>query len=210
MVCVYPLWFNIGYAAPTFGTVFVTVLAPTATACLLMTYVIHQRIRDYRETGLLPVFPRFGGKFPDDIETGAASGAPKVSTVVSPRALSPSRPAPLAQVYQAGSTTPTLARKFLSRLPVDMDHEVIYIKTEGHYLRVFTKTGSSRLLMRFADAMAELSGLGMQVHRSYWVADDHIVGLVKRDNRTALLLTGDHVVPVSRTYLRSVRAATSK
>ena len=204
MVCVYPLLFYPGRAVPHFGMAFVTVVAPATAACLLMLYVIQQRIRDYREAGRRPVFPRFRGKSAGATDAGALGGAPAGLRAVS----RPAEPASTRPPPEAGPT-PRPVRDFVSRLPADLGDEIIYIKTEGHYLRVYTETGSSRLLMRFADAVAELAGLGMQVHRSYWVAHDHIEGLVKRDGRPALRLTGDRLVPVSRTYVRAVRAATS-
>ena len=204
MVCVYPLMFYPGRAVPHFGMAFVTVVAPATSACLLLLYVIHQRIRDYREAGWRPVFPRFRGKSVGGTDAGSLGAAPAGGRRVSrPPEPAPNRAAPVA----APAATPV--RDFLSRLPADLGDELIFIKTEGHYLRVYTDTGSTRLLMRFADAVAALAGLGMQVHRSYWVAHDHVVGLVTRDGRPALLLTGDHLVPVSRTYVRAVRAATS-
>ena len=62
--------------------------------------------------------------------------------------------------------------------------------------------GSTLVLMRFADAVAELDGAGgLQVHRSYWVARRHVEGAARRDGRTTLRLTGGHEVPVSRTYM---------
>ena len=64
-----------------------------------------------------------------------------------------------------------------------------------------------RFSWRFADAVAELGDQGMQVHRSYWVARRHVVGIERRTERTVLLLTGGEVVPVSRTYLAAVREA---
>ena len=71
---------------------------------------------------------------------------------------------------------------------------------------MYTTAGSSRLLLRFTDAIAELGDLGMQVHRSYWVARENVLEVVKRDNRTLLRLTGDHEVPVSRTHVPAVKA----
>ena len=60
--------------------------------------------------------------------------------------------------------------------------------------------------MRFADAVTELGDLGMQVHRSYWVAHRHITGIFRRDERTMVRVTGGHELPVSRTHLSAVRA----
>ena len=196
--------FHPGYAVPHFGRVFVTVVAPAAAACLLTTYVIHQRICDYREAGSRPVFPRFHGKPAAAARFGLVSAAPAGFDAVSP----PPEPAPRPPAPESGTPTAS-GRKFLGRLPADLGHEIIYIKTEGHYVRVYTTTGTTKLLMRFADAVEELSGLGMQVHRSYWVSHAHVAGPVRRDGRPVLRLTGDHLVPVSRTYVRAVQAATS-
>ena len=98
---------------------------------------------------------------------------------------------------------------FFQRLPVDVLGDLIYLKTENHYVQVHTTAGSTRLLLRFADAIAELGDLGMQVHRSYWVAHRQVMEVVRRDNRTLLRLTGDHEVPVSRSYVPAVQAALS-
>ena len=69
-----------------------------------------------------------------------------------------------------------------------------------------TRAGSAILLMRFADAVAELSDRGLQVHRSYWVAKRYMKRLVRRDGRTVLRLITDEEIPVSRTYLSAARA----
>jgi DNA-binding LytR/AlgR family response regulator len=64
--------------------------------------------------------------------------------------------------------------------------------------------------MRFADAVAELEGAGMQVHRSFWVAYRHITAIEQREGRIVVCLTGGEVVPVSRTFIAAVRAAASR
>ena len=97
--------------------------------------------------------------------------------------------------------------RFLDRLPAALGHDVMYLKVRSHYVNVVTTAGSGALLMRFADAVAELGDQGMQVHRSYWVARRHVVGIERRAERTVLLLTGGAEVPVSRTYLAAVREA---
>lgn len=38
-------------------------------------------------------------------------------------------------------------------------------ETDGHYLTAYTTSGSCSILMRFADAVADLGELGMRVHR---------------------------------------------
>ena len=76
-----------------------------------------------------------------------------------------------------------------------------------HYVKAHTGAGSAIILMRFADAVAELNDHGLQVHRSYWVARRFLKRLVQKDGRTVLRLSSGQEIPVSRTYLTAVRAA---
>ncbi len=113
------------------------------------------------------------------------------------------RPAPQTQ------EAPAAARpRFLDRLPHGIGRDLVYLRMADHYVEAFTTEGSDLVLMRFADAVAELEGAnGMRVHRSYWVARAHVTGAERINGRPALCLTGGHKVPVSRTYLPAVRAA---
>ena len=107
----------------------------------------------------------------------------------------------------AGSTvTEQPHSRFLDRLPEKLGRDVIYLNVSGHYVNAVTTEGAGVILMRFADAVAELGDMGMQVHRSYWVAHRHITGIFRRDERTMVRATGGHELPVSRTYLTAVRA----
>ena len=91
-------------------------------------------------------------------------------------------------------------------LPDGLGTDLVFIKSEDHYLEVHTTAGSSLIKMRFSDAIAELGERGLKVHRSYWVAVRHVTRSVRTGKRTVLRLTGDHRVPVSMTHLRAVRA----
>lgn len=115
-----------------------------------------------------------------------------------------SRPAP-----QEREAPPAAARpRFLDRLPHGIGRDLVYLRMADHYVEAFTTAGSDLVLMRFADAVAELEDAdGMRVHRSYWVARGHVTGSERINGRPALRLTGGHKVPVSRTYLPAVRAA---
>ena len=98
--------------------------------------------------------------------------------------------------------------RFFDRLPPDLGRDLIYIKMADHYVEVFTTAGSTLVLMRFADAIAELSGAdGMRVHRSYWVSCAHVAQTVRHGGRTILRLSNGHRVPVSRSHIADVRAA---
>ena len=208
MAYLYPLLFHPGYQIPDVATVYVTVAGSAMSACLLCNHVIFQRIRDIREAGAGPLYPGFRGNR-DSTIGDSTIGEPKPSGDSAPNRSNdkpPENPTPHRLTPPASPTLPPV-RSFVERLPADLGDEIIYLKTEGHYLRVYTKAGTSRLLLRFADAVAELSNLGMQVHRSYWVAHNQVVGMVNRDHRMVLRLTGDYEVPVRRTYVRAVKAA---
>lgn len=97
--------------------------------------------------------------------------------------------------------------KFLERLPLKLrGAEVWAVEAEDHYLRLHTSKGQDLILLRLADAVAELDGIeGMQVHRSWWVARDAIADAKRGDGRAVLTLKDGSEVPVSRTYAGELR-----
>ena len=99
------------------------------------------------------------------------------------------------------------APKFLDRLPLKLrGAEVWAVEAEDHYLRLHTSKGQDLILLRLADAIAELEGIeGAQVHRSWWVARDAIADAKRGDGRAKLKLKDGAEVPVSRTYAGLLR-----
>ena len=97
-------------------------------------------------------------------------------------------------------------RSVFDRLPRRLGTDLIYLTVDDHYVKAHTSAGSAIILMRFADAVAELSDHGLQVHRSYWVARRYLKRLVQKEGRTVLRLSNGQEIPVSRTYLAAVRA----
>ena len=99
--------------------------------------------------------------------------------------------------------------KFLERLPLKLrGAEVWAVEAEDHYLRLHTSKGQDLILMRLADAVAELEGIeGAQVHRSWWVARDAVADARRGDGRATLTLKDGSEVPVSRTYAKLIRDA---
>ena len=92
------------------------------------------------------------------------------------------------------------------RLSPEVGSDIVCLRVAGHYVEVTASGGSDVILMRLADAVDALGELGMQVHRSYWASYDHMQRLVRRDGRVLLRLTHGREVPVSRPYLKAVRA----
>lgn len=75
-------------------------------------------------------------------------------------------------------------------------------------MRAHTSAGSTLILMRLRDAVAELeSCAGRQVHRSYWVAEGAVLRSERRGDSVRLHLKNGLVVPVSRRYLPALRGA---
>jgi hypothetical protein len=97
--------------------------------------------------------------------------------------------------------------KFLERLPLKLrGAEIWAVEAEDHYLRLHTSKGQDLILLRLADAVAELEGIeGAQVHRSWWVARDAIADARRSDGRATLTLKDGSQVPVSRTHAGRLR-----
>lgn len=108
----------------------------------------------------------------------------------------------------AAGATPAPVR-FLERLPPRLrGATVLAVEAEDHYLRVHTDRGSDLLLLRLADAVAELEGIeGAQVHRSWWVARDAVADVRRGDGRATLTLKDGAQVPVSRSFAPALRQA---
>ncbi len=97
---------------------------------------------------------------------------------------------------------------FIDRLPAHLGTTLIALEMEDHYVRAHTMLGSDLILMRMRDAIAELAGVpGMQVHRSWWVAQA-AVAAVERDGRNVRLeLPNGLRAPVSRERVAALREA---
>lgn len=91
------------------------------------------------------------------------------------------------------------ALRFLQRLPATVSpDEVIALKAEQHYIKVFTANRSFMTLYRFSDAVAELDpAAGQQVHRSYWVRSSAICAVRREAGKYSVELTSGLLVPIS-------------
>jgi len=106
-----------------------------------------------------------------------------------------------------GETDLTPQCRLHNRLPSSFG-PILALGVEDHYVRVFRDDGRSEmLLMRLSDAIAETDGIdGLQVHRSWWVANAG-VRRSRRDGRNVILLLDNGMeVPVSRNNIAAIRA----
>jgi hypothetical protein len=129
-----------------------------------------------------------------------------VQAVQSPPPSAPDRDATDRQAPDA--VTPGRVRpRFLDRLPGAIGSPLLCLSMEDHYVRAHGPQGSALILMRMRDAVAELDGLpGVQVHRSWWVANEAVERIEKEEGRVRLRLVNGMSVPVARSQLGIVRS----
>lgn len=96
---------------------------------------------------------------------------------------------------------------FLRRLPIEFRGSLVRIEAQDHYLNVVTAKGQTLVLMRLGDAIAELEGRGLQVHRSHWIATDAVTKSRRENGRDVLVMADAAEVPVSRSFRGAVQEA---
>ena len=96
---------------------------------------------------------------------------------------------------------------FVERLPAYLaPNEVLAIKAEQHYIRVYSPSKEYMVLYRFSDAVRELDeSIGKQVHRSYWVNTREIESVQTRAKDFQIRISTGVDIPVSTPYQGMVR-----
>ncbi len=100
---------------------------------------------------------------------------------------------------ERAAPVPDAESRFLRRLPVANRGPLVRIEAQDHYLKVVTERGAPLILMRLSEAVDALGeNLGVQVHRSHWVARKAVRGHRRENGRDLLLMVDGAEVPVSR------------
>lgn len=95
----------------------------------------------------------------------------------------------------------------MEHLPVRLRGELLCLRAEDHYLRVYTDKGDHLFLMRLRDALTLLENArGLQVHRSWWVAENAVHDVQRDGRRIQLVLNNGVRVPVSRKFAPAARS----
>lgn len=90
-------------------------------------------------------------------------------------------------------------REFWSRMPVSLGKDIVAVSAELHYLRVHTPKGDTLILFGFGRSLEVLQRFaGLQIHRSHWVAIDHVAELEREGANLTCRLDNGLVLPVSR------------
>ena len=126
--------------------------------------------------------------------------------IVVPRLMLQPRPETARQAARPGAAAlPSLvagpepaAPAFLERFDPPVTGSLLAVQAQEHYVRVITSDGAPCTLYRFGDAPRELEGLsGLQVHRSFWVADAGVAALKNGRRGLRIVLRNGEQVPVS-------------
>lgn len=94
---------------------------------------------------------------------------------------------------------------FLALTPITDIDEVVYLSAQLHYLEVATADDKYLILYSLAKAIDEIpSHLGIQTHRSHWVALNHIKSFNKTGRQGEMLMQSGVKIPISRANLSKI------
>lgn len=106
--------------------------------------------------------------------------------------------------FTQGSSTPRL----LERLSGVGKTEILALKAEDHYTRVFTNDREHLIYVMFKEAIREMDDRpGLQVHRSYWVCFDAIETYMEKGHKAKVRLKNGQDIPVSRSFRHTIKAS---
>ncbi|MEE4162739.1 MAG: LytTR family DNA-binding domain-containing protein [Woeseiaceae bacterium] len=93
---------------------------------------------------------------------------------------------------------------FLGQLPRAIGEDIVAISSDMHYLHVYTTLGKCMILGALRDAADALADAGMLVHRSHWVAHEHVTRLGRKDTHWYCEMSNGARIPVSRRNRKAV------
>ena len=103
-------------------------------------------------------------------------------------------------------TEPYPAPEFLQRKPDVRVEDVLALQAEEHYVRIHLRDSTDLVHCRFGNAVKEMPAeLGLQVHRSWWVAETAVRSAKRGARRWQLDLVTGVAVPVSDSFVQAVR-----
>ena len=109
--------------------------------------------------------------------------------------------APENQAERQHNKNEPLKPAFVALLPTHLGTDLVALSAELHYTRVHTYAGQALIFYPFGRAIEELKEAGypgVQVHRSHWVAQTHILQKKRLNSRGLLQTDTGLTLPVSR------------
>jgi hypothetical protein len=105
---------------------------------------------------------------------------------------------PLAAQSQASNSVEVSVRNWRTSLPTELGNDVIAVKSELQYLRIWTTRGSALVLGSLQEVEDAEGSAGMRVHRSWWVHARHVQSVRRSRDAAICELSDGREVPVSR------------
>ena len=105
---------------------------------------------------------------------------------------------PLAALSQEPKVIEVSVRSWREALPRELGDDVMAVKSELQYLRVWTTRGAALVLGSLQEVEDEEGSAGMRVHRSWWVHARHVRTVGRRGEAAICELSDGREVPISR------------
>ena len=105
---------------------------------------------------------------------------------------------PLAALSQEPKVIEVSVRSWREALPRELGDDVIAVKSELQYLRVWTNRGAALVLGSLQEVEDEEGSAGMRIHRSWWVHARHVRTVRRRGEAAICELSDGREVPISR------------
>ena len=105
---------------------------------------------------------------------------------------------PLVALSQEPKVIEVSVRSWREALPRELGDDVMAVKSELQYLRVWTTRGAALVLGSLQEVEDEEGSAGMRVHRSWWVHARHVRTVGRRGEAAICELSDGREVPVSR------------
>ena len=104
---------------------------------------------------------------------------------------------PLVALSQEPKVVEASIRNWRAALPTELGDDVIAVKSELQYLRVWTTRGAALVLGSLQEVEDEEGSAGMRVHRSWWVHARHVRTVGRRGEVAICELSDGREVPIS-------------
>ena len=114
---------------------------------------------------------------------------------------------PADDIAQADPQRP----QFFALTAISRTSDIISMSAQLHYLEIVTQQDKVLILYSLAKAVEELPDeLGIQIHRSHWVALQNVTKFKKTGRQGQVTLTNNTQLPVSRSHLAQVTTRLAK
>ena len=105
---------------------------------------------------------------------------------------------PLVALSQELKVIEVSVRSWREALPKELGDDVMAVKSELQYLRVWTTRGAALVLGSLQEVEDEEGSAGMRVHRSWWIHARHVRTVRRRGEAAICELSDGREVPISR------------